>query len=213
MLALARPEVEERFPGLWGDCVVEIMRLSPLPRKVGQTLLASASRAAGLKPEAERFVLEHWEGNPLFLGELVDNLAMGRTNVPDGILAAIEPRFDVLLPEVRRVLRAASLYDDKFFSTEALIAVLGEASRREINEWLENLVMHDLVQRLSVDGEVAYRIRSQLVREAAYRMLTPSDRVLGRRLARSWLQGAGRTLPEYLRAPASQTDQRAATGS
>jgi hypothetical protein len=82
-----------------------------------------------------------------------------------------------------------------------------------MGEWLENLVMRDLVQRQADGGEVAYRVRNKLVREAAYRMLTSADRVLGRRLARTWLQVAGRTLPDYLSAPSSQTDQRAATGS
>ncbi len=211
MLALARPEVEEHFPGLWGDCAVEILRLPALSRRTGQTLLGQ--RASGLKPEAERFVLELWEGNPLFLEELVDGLLAGRTNVPEVILAAVEARFDILAPEVRRVLRAASLYGDKFFSAEALIAVLGEPSRREMNEWLENLVMRDFVQRQADGSEIAYRVRNRLVREAAYRMLTTTDRVLGRRLARAWLQGAGRTLPEYLSTPASQTDKKAATGS
>jgi hypothetical protein len=116
-------------------------------------------------------------------------------------------------PEARRVLRAASLHGDKFFSTESLVAVLGEASRREMGEWLENLVMRDFVQRQADGNEVAYRVRNKLVREAAYRMLTATDRVLGRKLARSWLQGAGRTLPEYLSAPSSQIDQKAATGT
>jgi eukaryotic-like serine/threonine-protein kinase len=211
ILALARPEVEEQFPGLWGDCVVETLRLSALSRKSGQTLLSQ--RLPELKPEVERFVLEHWEGNPLFLEELADSLAAGHTHVPEVVLAAVEARFDGLSPDVRRVLRAASLYGDKFFSAEALVAVLGEASRREMNEWLENLVMRDLVQRHADGSEVAYRIRNRLVREAAYRMLTTADRVLGRRLARGWLQGAGRTLPEYLIAPASQSDMKAATGS
>jgi len=149
----------------------------------------------------------------MFLEEMADAIAVGRAGVPDVVLAAVEARFDCLSPEVRRVLRAASLYGDKFFSAEALVAVLGEASRREMGEWLENLVMRDLVQRQADGGEVAYRVRNKLVREAAYRMLTSADRVLGRRLARTWLQVAGRTLPDYLSAPSSQTDQRAATGS
>jgi len=149
----------------------------------------------------------------MFLEEMADALAAGHSGVPDVVLAAVEARFDCLSPEVRRVLRAASLYGDKFFSAEALVAVLGEASMREMGEWLENLVMRDLMQRQADGSEVAYRVRNKLVREAAYRMLTATDRVLGRRLARTWLQGAGRTLPDYLSAPSSQTDQRAATGS
>jgi hypothetical protein len=211
VLALGRPEVEERFPGLWGERMVEYIRLASLPRKAGQSMLRL--RVPPLPAEAEHFVLERWEGNPMFLEEMADALAAGRSGVPDVVLAAVEARFDCLSPEARRVLRAASLYGDKFFSTEALVAVLGEASRREMGEWLENLVMRDLVQRQADGSDVAYRVRNKLVREAAYRMLTSADRVLGRRLARAWLQGAGRTLPDYLSAPASQTDHRAATGS
>jgi hypothetical protein len=41
--------------------------------------------------------------------------------------------------------------------------------------------------------------------------MTSADRLLARRLARAWLLGAGRTLPETLSAPASQTDMRVAT--
>jgi hypothetical protein len=58
------------------------------------------------------------------------------------------------------------------------------------------------------------RMRSRAYRQACLpTMPTETDRVLGRKLARSWLQGAGRTLPEYLSAPSSQIDQKAATGS
>jgi len=32
-------EVEERFPGLWGERMVEYIRLAPLPRKAGQCLV------------------------------------------------------------------------------------------------------------------------------------------------------------------------------
>jgi hypothetical protein len=208
VLALGRPEVEEHFPGLWGERMVETIRLAPLSRKAGQSLLRM--QLPPLTPDAEHFVLERWEGNPMFLEEMVDAIAAGHPGVPDVVLASVEARFDCLSPEVRRVLRGASLYGDKSFSAEALVAVLGEASRREMGEWLENLVMRDLVHRQADGSEVAYRLRNKLVREAAYRMLTSADRVLGRRLARAWLQGAGRTLPDYLIAPSSQSGVGAA---
>ena len=210
ILALARPEVEEQFPGLWGERIIECIRLAALPRKAGQSLLHA--RISPISAEAEHFVLERWEGNPMFLEEMADALAAGRLGVPEVVLAAVEARFECLSPEARRVLRAASLYGDKFFSAESLVAVLGEASQREMGEWLENLVMRDLVQRQADGSDVAYRVRNKLVREAAYRMLTSADRVLGRRLARSWLQNAGRTLPDYLSAPPSQSGHLAATG-
>jgi len=210
VLALGRPEVEERFPGLWGDRMVEYIRLAPLSRRAGQTLLRL--RNPPLTADSEHFVLDRWEGNPMFLEEMAEAIAAGRAGVPEVVLAAVEARFDCLSPEARRVLRGASLFGDKFFSTEALVAVLGEASRREMGEWLENLVMRDLVHRQADGNTVTYRLRNKLVREAAYRMLTSADRVLGRRLARAWLQDAGRTLPDYLSAPSTHSGVSAATG-
>ena len=41
-------------------------------------------------------------------------------------------------------------------------------------------------------GEVEYRFRDTLVREAAYGMLSDEDRALGHRLAAEWLEQAGR---------------------
>ena len=45
----------------------------------------------------------------------------------------------------------------------------------------------------------------QKVREAAYRMLSSGDRALARRLARAWLENAGKTLPECLTVRLSQS--------
>jgi hypothetical protein len=62
-------------------------------------------------------------------------------------------------------------------------------------------------------GEASYRFCERLVRDAAYRMLTSADRLLARRLARAWLEGAGRTLPETLAQGMSLTSQLSATGA
>jgi len=73
--------------------------------------------------------------------------------------------------------------------------------------------MRDLVQRQADGGEVAYRVRNKLVREGGL-----PHAHLGRPGARPAagahvVAGCRRTLPDYLSAPSSQTDQRAATGS
>jgi tetratricopeptide (TPR) repeat protein len=47
-------------------------------------------------------------------------------------------------------------------------------------------------------GQREYRFRHSLVREAAYGMLTGTDRVLGHRLAGEWLERAGETNPMVL---------------
>jgi eukaryotic-like serine/threonine-protein kinase len=209
VVGAGREEVEERFPGLWNARAVQRLRLRPLPTKHGHSLLrhwaASASRGV------EEFVLERWEGNPLFLEEVVASTRNGSLAVSDTVYAIVEGRLEGLEPDVRRVLRAASLYGEKYFSVESLIALLGEPSRKSIAEWMEVLIMRGFIERDVRLGEASYHFRDRLVRDAAYRMLTAADRLLARRLARAWLEGEGKTLPETLRAPSSQSNLRTAT--
>lgn len=207
VLGVGRDEVEDRFPGLWATRAVQSLRLRPLPQKHGLALLRYLAPSS---PRAiEEFVLSRWEGNPLFLEELVASTGQGTLGVSNAVYAMVEGRFEGLEPDVRRVLRAASLYGEKSFAVESLLALLGESARKSIAEWMEVLVMRNLLDRDVRMGEASYQFRDRLVRDAAYRMMTATDRVLARRLARAWLQGEGRTLPETL--SASQTDLRAAT--
>jgi eukaryotic-like serine/threonine-protein kinase len=210
VIGLGREEVEDRFPGLWGSRAVQRIRLRPLSHRQGVNLvrhwLPAVSRTT------ETFVLERWEGNPRFLEELAASTSDGSLGVPDSVYAIVEGRFEGIEPDARRVLRAASLYGEKHFSVESLIALLGENARKGIAEWLEILVMRDFVEREVKGGEASYRFRERLVRDAAYRMLSPADRLLARRLARAWLEDEGRTLPECLAQPASETGKVAASG-
>ncbi len=210
VLGVGRDDVEDRFPGLWGARSVLRIRLRPLSEKLGTSLLRHwlPSAARGI----DDFVLDRWEGNPHLLEELVAGCHAGGPSVPDVVFALVEGRFESFEPDVRRVLRAASLFGEKPFGVESLIALLGEPARKGIGEWLEVLVMRDFIERDVKAGEASYRFRQRLVRDAAYRMLTSSDRLLARRLARAWLEGAGRTLPEFLTEPPSETSKLAATG-
>src|SRR5205814_9735345 len=113
----------------------------------------------------------------------------------------------------RRVARAASVLGDESVSAAGVVAVLGERSRRELTECLEIVTGRDLLQRFLNGGETVYRFRNRLVRESAYRMLPPGDRALARRLARSWLENAGKTLPEFLVVALSQSARSLAVGN
>jgi eukaryotic-like serine/threonine-protein kinase len=208
VLGLGRPEVDEQFPGLWSERAVERLRLPPLGRKAGQLLVRHFLDEA--RPDGERFVLDRWEGNPFFLEELVTAVRGNRQIVPETVLGLVEARFDDLEPEVRRVLRAASVFGDEPFAPEGVVALLGEKSRRDLAECLDILVARDILEGCRNRGEEAFIFKSQLIREAAYRLLPPGDRALGRRLARTWLENAGRTLPAFLVFPLSQTGVAAA---
>jgi serine/threonine protein kinase len=210
VIGVGRDEVEDRFPGLWSGRSVRRLRLRPLPSKQGQSLLRalipSVSRACA------DFVLERWEGNPQFLEEMAADVDRGMIGVPEVVHAIVEGRLEGVEPDVRRVLRAASLFGEKPFNAAALIALLGESARKGIAEWLEVLVMRDFIERDVKVGEASYRFRDRLVRDAAYQMLTSADRLLGRRLARAWLEAAGTTLPEFLTAPTDGNRRSVAGG-
>jgi len=209
VMGAGREDVEDRFPGLWNARAVQRLRLRPLPQKHGLSLLREL--APGSSRLVEEFILDRWEGNPLFLEELMTSTRQGSLGVSDAVYAVVEGRVEGVEPDVRRVLRAASLYGEKNFSPESLLALLGESGRKSIAEWMEILVMKNLIDRDVRLGEASYHFRERLVRDAAYRMLTPADRLVARRLARAHLEGEGRTLPETLSAPASQADIRSIT--
>jgi predicted ATPase len=210
VIGVGRDDVEDRFPGLWSARSVQRMRLRPMLSKQGSNLLRfwlpSATRAR------EEFVLDRWGGNPLFLEEMTASATMGVQAISDAVYALLEGRFEGIEPDVRRVLRAASLFGDRPFTVDSLMALLGESARKGIAEWLEILIMRNFIEREVRVGEASYRFCERLVRDAAYRMLSSADRLLARRLARAWLQGAGRTLPETLAHAVSQTSRRSATG-
>jgi tetratricopeptide (TPR) repeat protein len=76
----------------------------------------------------------------------------------------------------------------------------------EVSDAIERLTSRELVARApSIEGRsgVEFSFAHALVREAAYAMLTEEDRVLGHRLAGSWLEQAGSgdamTLAEHFR--------------
>jgi len=209
-VGVGREDVDDKFPGLWGWCAVQRMRLRPLPNKYGTRLLRHWLPTISRK--VEESLLDRWEGNPRFLEELAAAAPSEQLRIPDSIYATVEGRLEGLEPDVRRVLRAASLFGEKAFTTDALIALLGDAARKCIAEWMEILIMRDFIVRDVNLGEATYAVHERLVADATYRMLTGPDRVLARRLARAWLNSAGRTLPEYLNSMFSQSERRSATG-
>lgn len=210
VIGIGRDEVEDRFPALWSARSVQRLPLRPLSSKRGISMLRahlpSVSRAD------MDFVLDRWEGNPRFLDEMALAARAGSVSVPDVVYAIVEGRLEGVEADVRRVLRAASLFSEKPFTVEALIALLGESARKGIAEWVEVLVMRGFVEFELQAGEANYRFRARLLRDAAYQMLTAADRLLGRRLARAWLQRAGRTLPEFLAQPGTESRLSATSG-
>jgi tetratricopeptide (TPR) repeat protein len=194
VLVLARPEVHTLFPGLWAEREVQTIKLGPLARKASERLVRDALGAA-VSPEIVVRVLDRADGNPFYLEELVRAVAAGREDaLPDSVLGTVEARLDAEGSEAKRVLRAASVFGDRFSKAAVAWLLGGELHRRDVNEWLDALAAHELVTRAGgreASGDTDYVFRHTLVREAAYAMLTDDDRTLGHRLAGEWLEQHG----------------------
>lgn len=198
VLAIARPEVRDRFPRLWADRDVQELRLAPLTKRAAERLVTEAlGTRPSLGTDTLRRVVDRAAGNAYYLEELIRAVAEGRGDaLPDTVLAMVQARLAALEPEARRVLRAASVYGAAAWAS-GIRALLGDESRTptstsRVDDWLEVLVERDLlVRRGERNAEVEYGFRSALVEEAAYAMLTADDRVLGHRLAGEWLERVG----------------------
>ncbi|WP_428265930.1 serine/threonine-protein kinase PknK [Haliangium sp.] len=193
VVALARPEVEAVFPRLWEDCELDTLHLGPLPRDAGGRLVR-AVLGEDVDAALADFLVRRADGNAFFLEELIRSAAEADAGgLPETVLGMIEARLDNLGPEAKRLLRAASVFGETFWQG-GVAALSGGGGAFHLHEWLDDLVAREIIVRQPesrIPGEVEYRFRHALVRDAAYAMLTAEDRRLGHALAGTWLVRAG----------------------
>jgi tetratricopeptide (TPR) repeat protein len=186
VLALARPDVHAQFPQLWAERPLEEIRLAPLTRRAAERL-AAATLGDAATPDRLASVVELADGNPFYLEELIRGVAAGASSLPVTVLGMVQARLDALDDETRRVLRAASVFGERFWRG-GVAALAGE---RELEPRLDELVDRELIVRrvtATLPDERELVFRHALVREAAYASLTSADRALGHRLAGAWLE-------------------------
>ena len=192
VLAVARPEVHALFPGLLGERGVMELRVGELSPKACEKLARSVFGEA-MSREAIAKLVESSAGNPFYLEELMRAAAEGRgDDAPATVLAMVQSRLERLDPETRRVLRAASVFGQVFWQG-GVRALLGEQGF-PLAACLPKLVEQEIITRATAGkfpAEEEHTFRNALVREAAYEMLTDSDRVLGHKLAGQWLERTG----------------------
>ncbi|WP_437680233.1 serine/threonine-protein kinase [Sorangium sp. So ce131] len=185
VLAFARPEVTARFPTLWeAGRTVQRIHLPGLSNRAAERLIAAALGPEVPAAVAARLV-EQAAGNPMFLEELIRAAAEGE-ELPETVLAMLQARLSCLVPEVRRLLCAASVLGQAFSARGALALLGQEEGTQQTKSALSELVRLELIEsqwsgRAPGDGE--YRFRHVLVRDAALRLLTDEDRALGQELA------------------------------
>ncbi|WP_437274864.1 protein kinase [Sorangium sp. So ce375] len=190
VLALARPEVDELFPSLWGQRIGLRLRLAPLPRRASERLVREVL-GDGVSAAQVDELIARADGNAFVLEEQIRAVAEGRSEgMPETALAMVQARLEALGIEERRVLRAASVFGETFWEG-GIAALVGGA---QVAPWLAELARRELVLRRDearIAGELEYEFRHALVREAAYGMLTERDRRVGHALAGDWLDRVG----------------------
>jgi tetratricopeptide (TPR) repeat protein/predicted Ser/Thr protein kinase len=198
VLALADPEIDLIFPGLWGQTDPLRVELGPLSAEEG---LEVARNVAGSREEQAREELrelvERSGGHPFFLEELLRARAKGGVGEdPASALAVLSGRLTGLSPEARRALRAASCFGRVFWA-----GGVGELMGLDPKQPLEELQEEELIARRPrsrFPGEEEYAFRQALVRSAAYATLTSDDLRLGHALAGRWLERQGERDPAVL---------------
>jgi serine/threonine protein kinase/tetratricopeptide (TPR) repeat protein len=214
VLALARPEVRELFPGLWAERSVLELRLDELSRRASERLARHVLGASVSAGTVSKLVAQA-DGNAFYLEELIRAVAEGRgDSLPETVLAMVQARLEGLKPEERLVLRAASVFGQVFWRG-GVRALLGGDASFPLAACLQELEEREIITRArtAAQGEAAARageppgageggswqapreeehaFRHSLVREAAYGMLTDADRTLGHKLAGEWLERMG----------------------
>jgi serine/threonine protein kinase/tetratricopeptide (TPR) repeat protein len=190
VLALARPEVDERFYGLWRDRRVQRVSLSPLTNRAAQDLIR---RVLGeLAPDKMTWLLEHGQGNPFYLEELIRAVAAGEdlAQIPSTVLGMVQVRFDAVGEGSKLVLRAGSIFGQSF-SAAGVKALVGDMDEDDVDRWLEILVDKEILFSRPLGNSRQHVFRHALLHQAAHSMLSPKDEVGGHCLAGYFLEEAG----------------------
>ncbi|MFO0579161.1 MAG: protein kinase [Polyangia bacterium] len=192
VLALGRPEVNERFPKLWPTALLQVT-LRPLSRKSSERLVHEVL-GRGVPPEQVRRIVEQSAGNALFLEELIRSVAEGKGDeLPATLVAMLQVRIGRLSPSARRLLMVGSVFGDTF-RPDGLLALLGASlSGTLVGRNLSDLESAEiLLARPGSDGDGSklYQFRHALLREAAYQLIPLDEKITLHKLAALYLEKA-----------------------
>ncbi len=146
------------------------VHLEPLAERDGAELVRSL--VEGASPEVERRITEIAGGNPFFIEEVVaalplaDALSPDDVPVPPTVTALLEARVDRLADDERRTLERAAVLGVRFRIRE-LERLVGP----EAGEVVHRLVERDLLVPDPEGGDLVWRFRHALIRDAAYQAI------------------------------------------
>jgi tetratricopeptide (TPR) repeat protein len=186
VVAFARPEVDEVFPGLLRERDVQRVTLRGLTRKAALQLVQQVL-GDDVRRETLDWLLERADGNPFYLEELMRVVATEpAASLPETIVGMVQARLDALGEDPRRVLRAASVFGQAF-TRAGVGSLLSDRDRQILPMCLDVLVTREVIFPRGAGGD-DYAFRHALLRDAAYAMLTEGDRALGHLLAAEFLE-------------------------
>lgn len=193
IVALARPEVRSAFPDLWTGRGVTHIELRELSSRASTRLVRDV--LGNVSDETAHRIVTQAAGNAFYLEEIIRAVAEGRGDaLPATVLAMVQARLEALEPDTRRTLRAASVFGEVFWRGAVAKLLAESPDALALAGRLDDLAEKELILRQtdpSLVGKIEYVFRHAVVREAAYGMLTDSDRVLGHKLAGEWLEECG----------------------
>ncbi len=194
VIAVGRPEMHKQFPDLWSQAALDAMTFGPLTKRASEKLVRQVLGDGASDADVADLV-QRAGGSPLYIEELARAAATPHTGaLPETVLAMVEARLEGFEAEARRILRAASLFGHTFWQSGVVLLLGGAQHAGQSAEWLQELEVREVLCRRAESrfpGEEEYVFRHALLREAAYAMLTESDRTLGHRLVGRWLERAG----------------------
>jgi hypothetical protein len=193
VLALARPEVDRRFPGVWKERNPQRINLAPLSQRWSQRMIEHV--VGKLSEQDARWIVDRAQGNPFYLEELLrvvrDGGKVGDDSaLPDTVLGMVQARFDIFGADAKLVLRAGSIFGQTF-RPAGVKALVEEDRRKDVDRWLEILTKREILFSRPTADLREYAFRHALLRQAAYEMLPPSEKRLGHLLAGQYLEQAG----------------------
>jgi class 3 adenylate cyclase/tetratricopeptide (TPR) repeat protein len=210
MIATARPELLEQRPG-WGSRIhATTMNLEALSSEDAVRMLDEL--LGGKLPTGLRdVVIKRAEGNPFFveelIGTLIDRQLLERQNgswrmadlpadfaVPDTVQAVVAARVDLLEPDEKEALQAASVIGRIFWAGPVYELVQGARPDLGILE------ERDFIRRRAgstIAGDREYAIKHALTREVAYASLPKARRARLHAAFAHWLERTAEGRDEY----------------
>jgi predicted ATPase/class 3 adenylate cyclase len=206
LVGIARPDLLDLRPSWTKRGNAASIRLDPLTESECHELISNLLDHAPLASAAEALIAGAAQGNALFAEELVAMLVddglltrhvdrwvassnFAEIPVPSTIHALLAARLEGLPDDQRTILTIASI-EGEVFHQGAVSELARSALDTPLGYGLRTLVGRDLIRRAAADfdGEVAYRFRHVLIRDAAYRSLSKTARSdLHERFA-AWLE-------------------------